>query len=60
MRHAAELAVVEEHLLWCRRCANRCEQISEYISVMRVALLAAGVAGGRCCWRQDADELDLS
>lgn len=34
----AELAPLEEHLLWCERCVERAEQIQDYVDALRVAM----------------------
>ena len=35
----AELAPLEEHLLWCHECLDRAEAAQEYVDLMRVSLL---------------------
>jgi hypothetical protein len=35
----AELARLEEHLLWCHDCIHRAEAAQDHVDVMRVALL---------------------
>lgn len=35
----AELAPLEEHLLWCAWCVERAEQTQDYVDAMRVAML---------------------
>lgn len=35
----AELALLEEHLLWCGSCQDRAEEIQGYVDAIRVALL---------------------
>jgi hypothetical protein len=45
MRRGVELAMVEDHLAWCADCIARCKQTSEYIQLMRAALVEAAVAG---------------
>lgn len=37
----AELAPLEEHLLWCSWCVKRAEQTQDYVDAMRVAMLEA-------------------
>jgi len=32
-----ELAVLEEHLLWCEYCVDRAEETQDYVDVIRVA-----------------------
>jgi hypothetical protein len=32
-----ELAVLEEHLLWCTSCVERAEETQDYVDAMRVA-----------------------
>jgi hypothetical protein len=36
----AELAPLEEHLLSCPGCAERAEQVAEYVDTMRAAIIA--------------------
>lgn len=38
----AELAPLEEHLLWCHRCLDRVELIEAGVDMIRIALLRAG------------------
>ena len=38
----AELAPLEEHLLWCHRCLDRIELVQAGVDMIRVALLRAG------------------
>ena len=35
----AELAPLEEHLLWCTWCVERAEQTQDYVDAMRVGML---------------------
>jgi hypothetical protein len=37
----ADLAPIEEHLLWCGECMNRAEEVELYVDQMRIALLRA-------------------
>lgn len=38
----AELAPLEEHLLWCHCCIDRVELIEAGVDMIRIALLRAG------------------
>jgi hypothetical protein len=35
----ADLALIEEHLLWCSQCATRAEKSDAYVDAMRVGML---------------------
>ena len=35
----AELASIEEHLLWCSRCLAAAIEAAQYVDAMRVALI---------------------
>ena len=35
----AELAIIEEHLLWCARCLDAAIEAAQYVDAMRVALI---------------------
>jgi anti-sigma factor RsiW len=37
-----ELALLEEHLLWCSWCVERAEETQEYVDAMRVASIGKG------------------
>ena len=37
----AELAVLEEHLLWCHRCLDRIEVVEAGVDAIRIALVRA-------------------
>ena len=42
----AELAPLEEHLLWCGECMDRAEAVESYVDQMRIALLRAADEAG--------------
>ena len=35
----SELATLEEHLLWCNECIDRCQSSERYVAAMRRAAL---------------------
>ena len=36
----AELAAVEEHLLWCSFCVDRAEESADYVDTIRAGIIA--------------------
>jgi hypothetical protein len=36
-----ELAILEEHLLWCHACIDRAQAAEDFVDIMRIALLRA-------------------
>ena len=43
----AELAPLEEHLLWCCECMDRAEVVDLYVDQIRIALLRANETAGK-------------
>jgi hypothetical protein len=41
IKDEAELAPLEEHLLWCSKCIERAEAVDSYVDHIRIALLRA-------------------
>jgi hypothetical protein len=41
IKDEAELAPLEEHLLWCHECVDRAEAAEAFVDAIRVALLRA-------------------
>ena len=39
VKNEAELAPLEEHLLWCPTCVKRAEEAAEYVNALRVAII---------------------
>jgi len=37
-----ELALLEEHLLWCVQCVEQAEETQDYVDAMRVASMSEG------------------
>jgi len=37
-----ELREIEEHLLWCRSCLDRCEATESYVDAIRKAAIVSG------------------
>ena len=35
----AELAMIEEHLLWCSQCVEAAEEAARYVDTIRVAIV---------------------
>jgi uncharacterized alpha-E superfamily protein len=42
VKDEAELAALEEHLLWCGDCVERAEAAAQYVDVMRAAACERG------------------
>uniref|UniRef100_Q01TN6 Zinc-finger domain-containing protein n=1 Tax=Solibacter usitatus (strain Ellin6076) TaxID=234267 RepID=Q01TN6_SOLUE len=40
----AELAMIEEHLLWCPRCIDAAEEAAQYVDTMRAAIIEGNFA----------------
>jgi hypothetical protein len=38
----SELAPIKEHILACPSCAERTEQVQDYVNAMRAAMIAGG------------------
>jgi hypothetical protein len=47
MIHGPELAVIEEHLLWCRDCQRCLEQTERYLQAVSAAASADGYSSGQ-------------
>ena len=45
----AELAIIEEHLLWCARCLDAAIEAAQYVDAMRVALIGGKFRFGVTC-----------
>lgn len=39
----AELALIEQHLLWCSRCIDAAEDAAQYVDIIRAAIIVGNV-----------------
>jgi hypothetical protein len=39
VKDEAELAALEEHLLWCSQCIDAAEKVDQYVDAMRVSII---------------------
>jgi hypothetical protein len=39
VKDEAELAPLEEHLLWCPECVKRAEEAADYVDALRAAII---------------------
>ena len=39
VKDEAELAVIEEHLLWCHICVDRAEESADYVDTIRTGII---------------------
>ena len=39
VKEEAELATIEEHLLWCSQCLNTAEEAADYVDTIRAAII---------------------
>ena len=39
VKDEAELAPLEEHLLWCPKCVERAEESADYVDAIRAAII---------------------
>lgn len=42
IREPKELAIVEEHLLWCQDCLDRVEAVGRFIDLVRAGTIRCG------------------
>ena len=43
----AELAIIEEHLLWCSRCIDAAEEAAHYVDTIRAGIIVGNF--DLCC-----------